>query len=258
MKSDASASTLFLEKLEVPRAPDILANELRRRVFSGELAEGDLLPPERTLVVQSGLGRSSVREALRTLELEDLITPKIGRYGGWVVRRPGRDSVSRSVEVFIRARKIDFTSLLETREAVEPPCASFAATNRRTEDLVELERRCAAMDELWQDPASYLEENLRWHAAVVQATHNELLIAFISALSDAIFETSEIADLNSENIRRTVVHVHRRVTDAIVEGDADTAFQRMHAHLSSFRQLATRSTGSGKAKRSGRPARGSR
>lgn len=230
---------LFPKKLEVPRAADVLAAELRSRIFAGELQEGDFLPAERTLVLQSGVGRSSVREALRTLELEGLISPEAGRYGGWAVRHPGRESVARSVEVFIRARKIHVSSLLETREVLEPACASFAAVNRTDDDVRELKDRCDVMDEVWTDPSRYLQENLSWHVAVVEATHNDLLVAVISALSDAIFETSEMTNVSSEDVRRTVIRVHRGVTDAIVAGDADLAFRRMHKHLHSFRMMAT-------------------
>lgn len=230
---------MSLSKLEVPRAADVLAAELRNRIFSGELVEGDMLPAERALVSQSGVGRASVREALRTLELEGLIIPKTGRFGGWLVCSPSRESVARSVEVFIRARKLTLGSLLETREALEPACASFAALHRTDEDIGELRDRCEAMQEGLGDSARYLRENLRWHLAVVEATHNDLLVAVITALSDAIFETSEMTNLVSEDIRAMVLRVHRGVTDAIVAGNSELAFHRMHKHLHSFRTMAT-------------------
>src|ERR1700753_2511248 len=66
------SSAAFLGKVEVPRAADVLADRLRRGILAGQLRPGELLPPERKLVDQTGLGRASVREALRMLEVEDL------------------------------------------------------------------------------------------------------------------------------------------------------------------------------------------
>ena len=92
----------LLGRVEVPRAADVLADRLRQGILSGQLRPGELLPPERKLVEQTGLGRASVREALRMLEVEDLIEARLGRYGGWLVRRPDEESVARSIDVFIR------------------------------------------------------------------------------------------------------------------------------------------------------------
>ena len=128
-------------------------------------------------MADTGLGRATIREALRVLESESLITPRLGRYGGWTVRRPGRDSITRSIDVFIRGTQIHFESLLATREAIEPSCAALAAEHRTDADLEAIERRSARLAECWEDLAEYLLENVRWHLAIVDATHNELLIA---------------------------------------------------------------------------------
>jgi len=92
--------------MEVPKASDVLANELRERILSGEYVEGTPLPPERELVVQTGMSRTTVREALRILEVQGLIRIKAGRAGGAFVRRPGEESVASSLELLIRGRQI--------------------------------------------------------------------------------------------------------------------------------------------------------
>ena len=121
---------LDLAAVVVPKASDVLAARLRELILSSGLAEGTPLPPERELVAQSGLSRASVREALRVLETEGLVLTRAGRNGGSQVRRPGRESISRSFELFVRSHGVRFEALLEAREAIEPAAAALAAIHR--------------------------------------------------------------------------------------------------------------------------------
>ncbi|MCU1504184.1 MAG: GntR family transcriptional regulator [Ilumatobacteraceae bacterium] len=239
----STAGGPFVGVIEVPRAADVLADRLRQRVLSGELVEGDVLPPERALMTDTGLGRATVREALRVLEAEALITPRVGRYGGWTVRRPGRDSVTRSIDVFIRGTQIRFGSLLAAREAIEPSCAALAADHRTDADLEALEQRSAHLASCYEDLPEYLLENVRWHLAIVDATHNELLIAIMSALGEAILAGTNIDNFNSLEVRRAALHAHDGVVAAIRERDAAAAFRRMFRHVHAFRSQASGTPG---------------
>src|SRR3982074_257193 len=131
---------LGLAAVFVPKASDVLAEKLRELILSRALAEGTPLPTERELVAQSGLSRTSVREALRVLETEGLVATKAGRNGGSQVRRPGRESISRSFALFVRSHGVRFEALLEAREAIEPSAARLAAVHRTDEDLAEMTR----------------------------------------------------------------------------------------------------------------------
>src|SRR3954469_21217021 len=116
MAGDAR-STIQLSPMDVPKASDVLANKLRERILSGEYPEGTPLPPERELVVQTRMSRTTVREALRILEVQGLIRIKAGRAGGAFVQHPGEESVADSLDLLIRGRRIRLASVHETREA---------------------------------------------------------------------------------------------------------------------------------------------
>ncbi|HEV7580859.1 MAG TPA: GntR family transcriptional regulator, partial [Mycobacterium sp.] len=115
-----SRSEIRLSPVEVPKASDVLAGELRERILTGELAEGDPLPPERELVKQTQMSRATVREALRILEVQSLVRVRAGRAGGAFVQRPTTKSMANSVSMLIRGRRIKLVDLMETREALEP------------------------------------------------------------------------------------------------------------------------------------------
>ena len=223
-----------LGPIHVPRSSEVLASQLRVHILDGSIADGVSLPAERDLVVQTGLSRGSVREALRILHTEGLITTRPGRLGGSVARRPGDDALARYVGLFVQGRGISLMSLLQVREAIEPSIASLAAANRTKEDLAELTAITQKLEDAYANVPVYLAENVNWHVAVAAASHNELLKAFLTAISSLIFKASAIENFATEEVRTQVIKAHRRILDAIVERDADAASRRMARHLAAL------------------------
>src|ERR1700712_601213 len=158
-----SRSSIRRSPMKVPKASDVLANELRERILTGEFVEGTGLPAERDLVTQTRMSRTTVREALRILEVQGLIRIKAGRTGGAFVQQPGEEAMASTVNLLIRGRQIRLAALLETREAIEPFCAQLAATNRTDEELAILEQANIAIADDSGDLAQFLEANVEWH-----------------------------------------------------------------------------------------------
>src|SRR6202011_138621 len=189
--SATARSSVLLKPVDVPKASDVLARELRERILSGELVEGTALPAERELVKQTQMSRATVREALRILEVQNLVRVKAGRAGGAFVQRPTTKTIANSVGMLIRGRHISLVDLMATREALEPFCAELAARNRSDDDLAELDRANEAIADPDADLEQFLQANLDWHVGVAVASHNELLIGFMIALSQAIYAGTE-------------------------------------------------------------------
>ncbi len=227
---------LDIKPVNVPKAGDVLAGLLREKILKGELREGMDLPPERDLGAQSGLSRASVREALRILEGEGLITTRIGRSGGSTVARPSSETIEKSVGIFIRGLGIRLEAVLEARSAIEPPSARFAALHRTDDDLAEIEKCQAKLEQASRsdDIDAYVRANLDWHVQVVRASHNELLIAFISAISQSVYAATDLEGFNSAAVRKAVIHAHRRVAEAIRAGDGEAAARRMARHVGAY------------------------
>lgn len=227
-------SAIRLSPMEVPKASDVLANELRERILSGEFVEGTPLPPERELVVQTKMSRTTVREALRILEVQGLVRIKAGRAGGAFVQRPGGESMASSVALLIRGQQIRLAALLETREAIEPFCARLAAKNRTAQDLAALDAANDAIGAAENDLDAFLSANVDWHVAVANASQNELLMGMMMALSRAIYAATENEGFIDESVRATTFRAHRSITRAIRDRDADAAVRRMTRHVHSY------------------------
>lgn len=227
-------SDLKLEPIVVPKTSDVLAGELRRKILGGALAPGAALPAERELVSQTGLSRGSVREALRILEAEGLVSTRPGRQGGSVARKPGDDSLAKYIGLFVHGRGISLLSLLQAREAIEPSLAALAARNRTREELAELVAATQRVEAAFPNTPLFLAENVNWHIAIAAASHNELLRAFIVGLSSLIYKASAIENFATEDVRQVVMRAHRRILDAIEAKDAEAARRRMARHLAAL------------------------
>ena len=227
-----------LPAMQVPKAPEVLANELRESILSGRFPAGTMLPTERDMVTQTGMSRTTVREALRILEVQGLVRVKAGRAGGAFVRQPDEDSVADSVSLLIRGRRIRITALLEAREGIEPACAQLAARYRTADDL----RSLGAADAAIAAPGpldGFLRANVDWHVAVARASHNELLTGFMAALSRAIYQSTDNVTFVDAKVRQATVRAHARITDAIRAGDEDAALRRMTRHLHTYAAAVT-------------------
>ncbi len=224
--------------ISVPKASDILAEQLRDLILNGAISPGGALPPERELVVNSGLSRSSVRDALRMLEVEGLIVTKPGRSGGSIVRLPGRETVARPLELYVKSHEIHLESLLDCRLAVEPFLASRAAQNHTDEDLSLIKDIHARFLATTDNIAEYKRLNLEWHLAIAQASHNELLIALMEAISQPILEADGYHQVTTEAIRIEAKKAHSAILDAIESRNADQAHSRMARHLGAYIAVA--------------------
>lgn len=234
-----STAPFSLGRVTVPKASDVLADQLRQQILDGTLPEGSALPVERVLASTVGLGRGTVRDALRVLEIEGLVVTKPGRAGGSFVRRPDSTTFTRSLNVLMHGRGIRFRSLLETREALEPSAARLAALHRTDADLAALEetseKLLAAKDA--GDIPLFLAQNVEWHVAVGAASHNEIIDVIVHSLSRVMLRSTEIDDFNSEKTMGDTIKAHGKILDAIRQGDADRAAAAMTKHVHTYRVL---------------------
>lgn len=227
------ADPAFIGPLHVPKASDVLAEDLATRISSGELAEGDLLPPERTLVAQTGLSRTAVREALRVLEVRGFLAIRSGRGGGAVVRRPTGHLLADSVRMVVRGTDVSLTALLQTRATVEPSCAGLAALRRTPAGLRQLEE-CDRLMSATSEVSSFLRVNVDWHMTIARESGNELLFGLMEALADLIYDSTGYVGNVDHRVRVETCRAHQAITAAVRSGDRALARRRMERHVEAY------------------------
>ncbi|MCX4833552.1 FCD domain-containing protein [Streptomyces sp. NBC_01016] len=235
----AGAGARHPDPLERPgqRRPsrDMVTEILRKRIALGGFAPGSRLPAERELAASLGVGRNTVRQAVRRLAEEGLVVTTLGRSGGTRVRpAPAVEGERAAVAADFRATIRDY---MEYRTAVEPFAAALAARRGSTADRRALVRM---LDEEVADLAAYHQVDSRFHLAVAAAAGNEVLGEAVERARAEMFVRGNALWLDCDwtlvyppdrDLSRVFCEEHRAIALAVLAGDAETAEARMREHL---------------------------
>jgi GntR family transcriptional regulator, transcriptional repressor for pyruvate dehydrogenase complex len=216
-------------------AADMLARRIQDAIAQGEFTLGSPLPSERELMTSFRLSRTTVREALRALGAQGLIEVKRGRNGGSFISSPTSQSITRSLNDFIKGQNIRSGDLIFAREALEPTIAAQAAILRTEADLEVLRLRCVECEGSFGEVTLFAEANVKWHLAVAEASGNPLFIAFLTSIL-ANLHTAEACEECDTKTRKKLIGGGWQIFDAIRLGDPDAAYRRMARHFSIYRK----------------------
>ena len=167
-----------------PRLAEMIAGELRERILSGDLADGSLLPKQEDLLEEFNVSGPSIREALRILETEGLVTVRRGNVGGAVVHFPEAASVAYVVSLVLQSKEVGLKDVALAIQEIEPTCVALcAARPDRVQTVVPNLRRISSLGEEAVDDT---DESMRltrdFHRALVEGCGNETLILIVGAL----------------------------------------------------------------------------
>jgi DNA-binding FadR family transcriptional regulator len=215
-----------------PKAAEILASEIRRKILSRGLQPGDPLPSEPDIIAQRGLSRATVREALRLLESEGMIAVKRGAQGGVTVGEPSSAHVARSLALLLTVGEATWRELFAFRKLVEPVAAAAAAENASDEQLEEL-RRLADADTL--EGQGYAHH--AFHVLLAEASGNQLFSLVLTAIEQAVHWFSAEEDLGEwDTSGATAAHV--QIAAAVSGRNPRKAERLMRRHLEAFEAAA--------------------
>jgi GntR family transcriptional repressor for pyruvate dehydrogenase complex len=191
------------------------------------LKAGDALPPERELAERYGVGRSSVREALRMLESRGLIE---SRGSGTFVVAAWRNPFQEPLSVVVAGEDVDRAQLFEVRRLLESEAAALAAT-RRTIDQLNLMYETTEDMEIELDSAErFIAADIRYHLVIAEATGNRLLLRLMQAIRDSLTEMFGTVFKFPGGPERSVAQ-HRLINEAIEAQDAERARRLMTEHI---------------------------
>ncbi|RLP75058.1 FadR family transcriptional regulator [Mycetocola tolaasinivorans] len=201
-----------------------VAEELLARIRQGEWPLGHKLPGETTLAAQLGVGRSSLREAIRELAGKGVLTSRQGA-GVFVTAL----DVEQGLEDVVRAAEV--TAVIEARIAVETEAAHLAASRRTSADIRLLRKTLAAREAARGVIEDYVDTDTEFHRAVLAAAHNEVLSELFDTFVPRIRQAM-IAMLRAQpRPAATDADGHGGLIEAIVNRDAELARTLSRAHL---------------------------
>jgi GntR family transcriptional regulator, transcriptional repressor for pyruvate dehydrogenase complex len=213
------------ERVQQIRLHEQIIARFNAMADAGELSAGDRLPPERELLVQLGVSRQVLREALTVMEAQGMLTTTPG--GGRVFdgRAPG------DVGAFLEALKASaLFEILDAREAIESKTAELAAVHASAEDIDDLRQRVASLE-----VGRYsFEWNYDFHLAIAEVSGNQVLHHLLQLLLQARREVQQHDYLTQEQLTRLFAE-HAALIDAIATHDPVSARKAMTDHFATTR-----------------------
>ena len=179
LKYHANGLTIFCimipSRPAVVRLADSVASELEKRILEGSLKPGDRLPSERTLALDMGVSRPSLREAMQKLVSKGLLTTRHGG-GTYVTDRLEAHFVDPWLEM-LNGNPLLHRDLLEFRQMLESQAASLAADRATDIDISRLDAAYAALEDSYErdDLANCIDTDVAFHQAIAEASHNVLI-----------------------------------------------------------------------------------
>lgn len=217
--------------------PDNLAVELEKLILSGQLPVGARIPPERELAELWGLSRSSVRDALKQLELRGLIERRPGR-GTLVVESVNQ--LGGTLVELLNEGQHELLQVMEVRTVIEPWVAARAAQRARPLELEEIGRLLHEMSESVTDDR-FAELDRTFHLSIARAAGNPLLASLLERVGEIVDESPhELPQSHSEHLE--TLEEHTAIFKALCERNAMAAESAAQSHLDSVQRLILSST----------------
>ena len=225
------ATSRSFQPLERRKVYEQIAEQLLGQIGSRALKPGDVLPPERELTESFGVGRSSIREALRMLESQGVITTANG--GAFVVADAANPLNSSLRLLFTLDEQAGMHDLFELRRILECEAAALAAERRSDLHLQQMDAAVEEMDAALAHSGHgdrFIDADLSFHLAVAEATGNRLVLHSMQAVRDVVRRALLTVFLIPRSPERAVGE-HRTIRAAIASGDPERARRQMRAHL---------------------------
>jgi GntR family transcriptional repressor for pyruvate dehydrogenase complex len=235
--------TVHLAPVKSTRIYEEIVRQIKAMIAEGRLASGDRLPPERELADKFLVSRTSVREALRSLESLGLVEIRPGE--GTFIREASIDRLVEPLALVMASQREALAELFEARRLLEPAIAGLAAMRATPDETQEMERILEEQAAEIEAGRTGLAQDANFHDAIGRAAHNDAITRIAHAVMDLLRQSRE-ESLNTPGRRHRSHEDHRRILRAIIQRDVASAEGAMRDHLVAVEALVMGSDSMGR------------
>jgi DNA-binding FadR family transcriptional regulator len=229
----ASASRAGL--IRAQRIPEQVAADIRKRILRGEIGEHDALPAENELMVQYGVSRPTLREALRILEAERFIVVRRGGIGGALVQRPDLDVAARQFGFVLQDRGVTMADVHRARALIEPPALSALAETITPGQRAELDAMLQRAQAFIGDPDRYAHAIETVRERMVEMTGAATVALLMRMLREVVERhtaaSGGIAPERWSKLQKLSLRAHQRLVELVGAGERAAAEEFWRQHL---------------------------
>ena len=218
-----------INKIEIPKAADLIIQQIRDLIKEGTLKPGERLPSENALAKTFGVSRGQVREALKRLEFYGVLNtvPQIGTF----VSEMGVKALEGVISNVLHLQREDYDSLNDTRAVLEIHAAELAAVRATQEEIEEIAQAYQAFCDQRSQGKRAFDEDLYFHLKIAEYAHSSVLTSLVTLLaSDIIKEYRKIEELQPDR-KSNSSEEHRRILESIQHRDPRRASEAMTEHM---------------------------
>ena len=223
------ANIAGLQTIEKTSVKEQTLEQLKKYILSGVLRLGERLPSERALAEALGVGRYSVREALKVLEAVGLVESRVGE-GTFLTIKTGA-SFGRILGLRLATWGGTMIEILDARKMLEVEAARAAAERATPPQLARIEKELAAMRANMGCARAYLVADMNFHRRIGEASHNAIISQFVGNLIDLLEEVLQETHSDSLPAQAEGGGTHQAIYRAIANGDAAAAANLMRSHI---------------------------
>ena len=226
-----------MPSIRTPKRGDLMVEEIKRWIAERKLAPGDKLPKEDELQELFGVSKGTAREALKSLEVQGLVTVSTGPAGGATIGEVPLDRALQLLQNYLFFRELDVAQIYAVRRLLEPELAAGAVPHLTEEHLAALERSIAVCSPHSSSRAEALaqrQEDLHFHDVLAAANPNMLLRFMCQVINHLLRHSVAMGDANhpkGHELGETNVAAHRRLLTAARRGDAEKVRKLMVEHV---------------------------
>lgn len=223
----------MLKAIKKTRIYEEVVSQIHDLIREGRLKAGDQLPPERELAETFKVSRASVREALRALEAEGLVTSRTGM-GTFVANLP-MESLVATLATLLTKERDALADIFEMRKLIEPEIASLAAERASRKDIERMKQILDTQTQEVKKGGTGVDADADFHFAIGQSTQNQALEKLVSGLMEILSGTRE-ESLQTPGRNEVSLRSHLRILSAIEAHDKEAAREAMLHHIEQVEQ----------------------
>jgi GntR family transcriptional regulator, transcriptional repressor for pyruvate dehydrogenase complex len=226
-----------LKAVEKKRAYEDIVQQIIGLIDKGRLKRGDQLPSERELTETFKVSRTTVREAIRTLESMKLLQCRQGN--GNYILASSEEALIQPLAAALFSANDDIRDIFYIRKIIEPHIAQLAAENATPQEIEEMEKILSEHERCISRNESFLETDTLFHSCLARATKNRVVERLLIAVVDLLRQSREVLleDDERHTRARRSLDGHRRVFHAVQTGDANGAMKSMLRHLEDIERI---------------------
>lgn len=224
------------EEIVYTKPSDIIINQIKNLIASGQLKPGERLPSERKLSEKLMVSRSAVRDAIKKLEFYGIL--KTHPQSGTIVAGMGTTALQGLISDILNVDGSDFKSLVETRVILEINSAQLAAERRTEDNITKIQYALDQYHNKLKRGEPTVEEDLRFHLEISEASHNPVLKSLMMVIIPDIISNFIKYDVCGDDVKNLRYKEHQTILNHIINKEPEKVAIAMQNHLKDIKNFS--------------------